>query len=127
MKQNIWIKRLKWDKPELSELKLNTDGCFKDNPGQAGGGGILRDHMGDVVMAFSHYYGICSNNEAEGSIKANWQLQETISKIRRLMEHGQFAINHCYREINMAADTLTNLGVLNKYRTIFNMTVSMPT
>lgn len=66
-------------------------------------------------------------NMIKGSIKANWQLQETISKIRRLMEHGQFAINHCYREINMAADTLTNLGVLNKYRTIFNTTVSMPT
>lgn len=48
-------------------------------------------------------------------------------KIKRLMELGQFAINHCYMEINnQVADTLANLGVLNKFKTIFNTAISTP-
>ncbi|KAH0742301.1 hypothetical protein KY290_035344 [Solanum tuberosum] len=38
------IKFIKWREPPDNYLKLNTDGCSKGNPGEAGGGGILRDH-----------------------------------------------------------------------------------
>ncbi|KAH0776481.1 hypothetical protein KY290_007892 [Solanum tuberosum] len=46
-------------------LKLNVDGCCKGNPGEPAGGGILRDHNGDMRMAFYSYYGILTNNNAE--------------------------------------------------------------
>ncbi|KAH0724103.1 hypothetical protein KY290_023795 [Solanum tuberosum] len=39
------IKFIKWREPLDNYLKLNTDGCSKGNPGEAGGGGILRDHQ----------------------------------------------------------------------------------
>lgn len=32
------------NKPPPGWVKLNIDGCRKDNPGSAGGGGLIRDH-----------------------------------------------------------------------------------
>ncbi|KAM3217361.1 hypothetical protein P3L10_026804 [Capsicum annuum] len=52
--------------PPKNYLKLNTDGCLKGNLGEAGGGGILRDHQGNISMAFQSYFGNCSNNMDEG-------------------------------------------------------------
>ena len=59
------IKLVKWKRPNYNELKLNVDGCSKGNPGSAGGGGVLRDHAGQMIMAFSAYFGFCSKNSAE--------------------------------------------------------------
>lgn len=56
VKQSLLIKRLKWDKPEFFELKLNIDGCSKGNPGQAGGGRVTRNHRRDMMMAFLDYF-----------------------------------------------------------------------
>jgi len=42
-----------------------VDGCSKGNSGSAGGGGVLRDHAGQMIMAFSAYFGFCLNNSAE--------------------------------------------------------------
>ncbi|KAL2248543.1 UNVERIFIED_CONTAM: putative ribonuclease H protein [Sesamum indicum] len=36
------IKIVKWTKPELGWIKINTDGASKGNPGRAGAGGIAR-------------------------------------------------------------------------------------
>lgn len=36
---------------------MNTDGASKGNPGPSGGGGVIRNELGDVIFAFSHYYG----------------------------------------------------------------------
>lgn len=44
---------------------LNVDGCSKGNTGVAGGGGIIRNHVGHMIMAFASFYDICSNNVAE--------------------------------------------------------------
>ncbi|KAH0734227.1 hypothetical protein KY285_009934 [Solanum tuberosum] len=38
------INFIKWREPHDNYLKLNTDGCSEGSPGEAGGGGILRDH-----------------------------------------------------------------------------------
>lgn len=46
-------------------LKLNTDGCSKENPGSAGGGVILRDDKGQLIMAYATFFGECANNVAE--------------------------------------------------------------
>ncbi|OIT07102.1 hypothetical protein A4A49_24098 [Nicotiana attenuata] len=46
-------------------MKMYVDGCSKGNPGSSGGGGIIRDHRGHMILAFADYFGLCSNNVAE--------------------------------------------------------------
>ena len=35
-----------WKYPHEERIKLNVDGCSKGNPGVAGAGGVIRDHLG---------------------------------------------------------------------------------
>ncbi|XP_071906092.1 uncharacterized protein [Coffea arabica] len=56
---------VKWVRPSHGALKLNTDGCSKGNPGVSGGGGVLREASGRLVMAFSCNFGIASSMQAE--------------------------------------------------------------
>src|SRR4051812_7577043 len=41
---------------KLGQIKL--DGASKNNPGHSGGGGILRDCQGRLLLAYGNYYGI---------------------------------------------------------------------
>lgn len=61
----------KWIPPSIGLLKLNFDGASKGNPGDAGYGGIFRDHKGNPLLIF--YGSICwdSNNSAE--LEGLWQ------------------------------------------------------
>jgi ribonuclease HI len=52
-----------WRTPAVGCVKINTDGCVKD--GLASGGGIIRDHAGNCISAFSASYGPCLILEAE--------------------------------------------------------------
>ncbi|MQL80800.1 hypothetical protein Taro_013253 [Colocasia esculenta] len=45
-----------WLTPPSGCLKLNVDGAFKMTFGEAGGGGILRDHEGNMCWAFARAY-----------------------------------------------------------------------
>ena len=54
-----------WFRPPFKAYKLNVDGATRRNPGPGEGGGIIRDHNGDLVAAFSNYYGKCTNTIAE--------------------------------------------------------------
>ena len=38
-----------WKYPDEDWVKLNVDGCNKGNPGKAGAGGVIRDHMGTWI------------------------------------------------------------------------------
>lgn len=51
--------------PPPQNFKLNVDGASKGNPGLAGGGGLIRDHHGSLVLAYSHFYGPCHSLVAE--------------------------------------------------------------
>ena len=44
-------------KPLLGMVKLSVDGCSRGNPGMATIGGVLRDHQGMVLAAFSSFLG----------------------------------------------------------------------
>ncbi|KAL2227910.1 UNVERIFIED_CONTAM: putative ribonuclease H protein [Sesamum indicum] len=59
------IKIVKWTKPELGWIKINTDGASKGNPGRAGAGGIARDEEGAVILAFYEVLGETNNTFAE--------------------------------------------------------------
>ncbi|MCD9558434.1 hypothetical protein HAX54_015808 [Datura stramonium] len=49
-------------------LKLNVDDFSEGNTCRARGGGVLRDHRGHMVMAFSKLYGQGSNNLTEAKV-----------------------------------------------------------
>lgn len=57
-----------WSPPALRELKINTNGSFRENPRHAGIGGIGRDCSGVVVFFFSMYKGLHSNNLMEAIV-----------------------------------------------------------
>ena len=46
-------------------IKINTNGSALGNPGIAGDGGILRDHLGQWISGFSLHVGLATNNMAE--------------------------------------------------------------
>ena len=54
-----------WKYPAEGWIKLNIDGCSKGNPGLAGAGGVIRDHMGNWIGGFARNIGICSSVTAE--------------------------------------------------------------
>ncbi|MQL91571.1 hypothetical protein Taro_024185 [Colocasia esculenta] len=58
------LKLIRWI-PPLHDFSLNVDGACKGNPGDCGGGGCIRDSMGNVHLAFSHFYGTGTSMQAE--------------------------------------------------------------
>ena len=56
---------VRWEAGGYGCTTLNTDGCAKGNPGVSGGGGVLRDSGGHVLVAFSAYLGEGSSLRAE--------------------------------------------------------------
>jgi len=54
-----------WDGPPDGWICLNTDRASKDNPGPAGGGGVLRGCRGDWMCGFSEGMGVCTAMKAK--------------------------------------------------------------
>ncbi|KAH9291439.1 hypothetical protein KI387_043370, partial [Taxus chinensis] len=46
-------KNVYWIRPMGNTIKINFDGASKGNPGQAGGGGILRNSEGDWLFVYA--------------------------------------------------------------------------
>ena len=56
---------IKWVSPPLGWFKFNTDCSSLDNPGLAGGGGVICNHVGDWVGGFSRAIGATTSVWAE--------------------------------------------------------------
>uniref|UniRef100_A0A803KXG3 RNase H type-1 domain-containing protein n=1 Tax=Chenopodium quinoa TaxID=63459 RepID=A0A803KXG3_CHEQI len=56
---------VKWKAPPVNWAALNTDGAAKGAPGQAGGGGVLREATSRFVQGFSAKFGVCNSYRAE--------------------------------------------------------------
>lgn len=54
-----------WNPPAKFTFKLNFDGASKGNPGQAGFGGIIRNHEGAPLILYYGNMGWDTNNSAE--------------------------------------------------------------
>lgn len=52
---------IKWQKPDLGWIKLNTNGAACSSLGSVGGGGLLRNSEGDWVGGFARSLGKCSS------------------------------------------------------------------
>jgi probable phosphoglycerate mutase len=47
------------------QFTIHADGGARGNPGPAGAGAVVRDHLGNIVASVSKYLGIRTNNYAE--------------------------------------------------------------
>ncbi|KAL4386745.1 hypothetical protein GQ457_09G012620 [Hibiscus cannabinus] len=56
---------VEWTPPEQGWVKLNTDGAPHAISGMASCGGVFRDHMGEWILGFSKFIGVCSVVDAE--------------------------------------------------------------
>ncbi|XP_042035111.1 uncharacterized protein LOC121781439 [Salvia splendens] len=56
---------IKWNPPDDPWIKLNTDGAYNEATDKAGGGGIVRDHEGNMLAAFAYPLEAHSALEAE--------------------------------------------------------------
>ncbi|XVF41640.1 hypothetical protein PTKIN_Ptkin01aG0296200 [Pterospermum kingtungense] len=54
-----------WNKPLEGEVKFNVDRADAGKPSQTRIGGVLRDHLGGVLMKFSKSIDISESNYAE--------------------------------------------------------------
>ncbi|XP_042003733.1 uncharacterized protein LOC121752695 [Salvia splendens] len=59
------VEKIQWKPPDWLWVKLNTDGSCEGLTGRAGGGGIVRNHLGETVPAFCSPVLASSGFEAE--------------------------------------------------------------
>ena len=62
---------IRWERPPLGWMKLNTDGSWLGGAERAGCGGIVRDDQGEWVAGFSRHIGSTNSFTAE-----MWGLRE---------------------------------------------------
>ena len=81
----IWLK-------ERKIFKLFFDGASKGNPGKAGGGGVITNADGEVVVEYSWNIGYETNNIAEAY--GLWQglKQLLVKKVEEVLVFGDFEI-----------------------------------
>ncbi|XP_022858861.1 uncharacterized protein LOC111379670 [Olea europaea var. sylvestris] len=58
-------KFVRWIPPLPTWVKLNIDGCCIGNPGNCGGGRVIREENGELIYAFYTFYGHSNNTWAE--------------------------------------------------------------
>ena len=68
------VRPIRWSKPIAGWLKLNTDGSSLENPGLAGGGGLIRNEEGGWGAGFARKIGITTSFLAE-----LWALRDGLS------------------------------------------------
>ena len=66
--------QVRWEKPSLGWVKLNTDGSSLGNPGRDSGGGLIRDSNGKWMTGFCRNIGVASSIEVE-----LWTLRDGLS------------------------------------------------
>ncbi|KAK9983154.1 hypothetical protein SO802_032679 [Lithocarpus litseifolius] len=71
--------QVKWSKPQIGWVKLNTDGSVFGDPMKAGGGGIIRNSEGDWVAGFVKKFGNVSSSTAE-----LWALKEGLLMAKQM-------------------------------------------
>ncbi|KAK4729613.1 hypothetical protein R3W88_022601 [Solanum pinnatisectum] len=145
---DIKIHKVHWQRPPEQWVKLNTDGSALSNPGRIGAGGIIRDHRGEMILAFATPLGEGTNNQAEvraAIFGMTWLLQigyrnvilEVDSQLLSIHAHVQqvmdlirqasrFQCKHIYREANTVADLLSKESHKMTSSSIYNSSQQLP-
>ncbi|XP_019462902.1 PREDICTED: uncharacterized protein LOC109361820 [Lupinus angustifolius] len=92
---------VRWFAPQNGWVKLNVDDAFSLATNRAAYDGVVRDHMGSFIFAFTKGLGNCSNLHATHSVST------LLSNIRSLLlPDGQYVWRHIFQEGNSVADAL---------------------
>ncbi|KAL6187367.1 hypothetical protein ACLB2K_038766 [Fragaria x ananassa] len=92
------IQHVLWQPPFFPWIKVNTDGLAKGNPGPAACGGVFRD----ASACFS-----------SRSFSPPWNLRVRWNNCLSIIRQMNFRCSHIFREGNMVADKMANLGLSN--------------
>ncbi|GAA0172943.1 hypothetical protein LIER_41426 [Lithospermum erythrorhizon] len=90
---------IKWTPPPEFVYKLNTDGASKGNPGMAGCGGLIRDHLGNWVIGFAR--------------KIHWA-SSTCAELWALRDGLEMALHGNYSPIHIEMDSQIILNIISK-------------
>lgn len=88
--------------PPIGSFTLNVDGSAKD--GSIACGGIIRDSNGDMVAAFSTFYGDSTNNIAKFmALKEGLELCRSMNLENIRVECVLHAVVHAYNTVTFSA------------------------
>ena len=98
------IKQVRWEKPSMGWVKLNTDGFANASSGAAGGGGLIRDDRGNWIVGYSRKIG-----KTNSFLAKTWALRDG------LLLCNQLNLNADMVELNAKAlvDALKNPSYAN--------------
>ncbi|XP_071939931.1 uncharacterized protein [Coffea arabica] len=88
---------VRWQAAGRGLVLLNTDGCSKGNPGASGGGGVLRDSNGQVLVGYSAYLGVNTSLRADALA--------LLPGLRLCVQKG-------YTQVRVQSDSLVLVGIL---------------
>ncbi|CAI0433284.1 unnamed protein product [Linum tenue] len=89
---------ISWKPPPPEWVTLNSDGSVLQDSGHAAAGGLIRDHTGCCVAAFTSNLGICSITRAE---------------LRGAVEELQLAWDRGYRRVRVELDSKCAIQLLH--------------
>ena len=141
----VVVRQIRWEKPELGWLKLNTDASSNASLGSAAGGGLIRDERGNWVIGFTRKLGTVNSFTAEiwalrdglllccqmklpaviveldakalvdafvSPSYSNLVISPLFDDCKLLASQiPNLRFRHVYREANICADRLANLGL----------------
>lgn len=90
---------ISWKFPEQGWFKINVDGASANNPGKAGGGGVIRNDTGCWVKGFCINLGMASNVAAE---------------LLAILQGLKLAWDLGIRRVHLETDSLTGLELVMK-------------
>ena len=90
---------VRWHAPSGGFMLLNTDGCSKGNPGPSGGGGVLRDSAGQVLVGYSAFLGVNTSLRAEALA---------------LLTGLRLCVHKGYTQVRVQSDSLVLVGILQR-------------
>ncbi|CAN1289290.1 Putative ribonuclease H protein At1g65750 [Linum perenne] len=95
-----------WDPGPKGWVSLNTDDSFDRARQKATAGGILRDHTGKFILAFSMNLGSCSVTRAE--------MRKALEGLRRTWEVGFRNFFQCPNHLNSSSKSFSWTGILHE-------------
>lgn len=92
------VQLVEWEPPKENQVALNVDGCFFTSTGQAGFGGLIRDHTGKWIKGF------------RGHIDVVDSYIET--ELMGIMEGLKFAWELKYRDVSCRSDSKQAISLI---------------
>ncbi|XP_075086341.1 uncharacterized protein LOC142169044 [Nicotiana tabacum] len=119
---------VRWIKPALGWIKINSDGSFIRTSRKAGIGGIARDNSGDFVFAFSIPIQANSSSQAEATtvrFGIEWCTQQGYSNIH-VETDSLMSLTFLIKEANQVVDLLAKLASTSGNKTLYHSQDNLP-